>query len=373
MGSTRLQAAVNRNNRWAKLSVMAVACLPMLSTVSFAEHEKANYTAPFVDPALSAYSAKKAVDGRMTIAGSDTMQPVLSKLALEFRRRHPDMKIAVQGSRDSKLTPEQVFVNGIGTMRRGDGDPSGHFGAYDVQILASSRALTETEIQRFVSRYGYAPLAIPIAQDGLAIYVHRDSPIERLTLGEVDAMFSTSRRRGLPDMQSWGQVGLDGSWEQAPIRLYGRDQRSTGTLPFFKHVVLRDGDFKKTILAQPGSASVVEAVGRDLHGIGYSGIGFQTSLVRPVALAEKDGMPYVLPTTDTVRSGEYPLSRPLYLYVNKNPQKDLDPKISEFLRFVNSREGQETVARAGVYPLNATQVASNLALLQAEPLQAAAR
>ncbi len=356
-----------------KVGLLVSVTVLALSVPSHAEHEKANYAAAFVDPGLYSYAAKSAVSGRMTIAGSDTMQPVLSKLAIEFRRRHPDMKIAVQGSRDSKLTPEQVFVNGISTMRRGDGDTSGHLGAYDVQMLASSRALTETELERFSSRYGYAPLAIPIAQDGLAIYVHRDSPIERLTLGQVDAIFSSTYKRGLPAIESWGQLGLDGNWQHAPIRLYGRDQRSTGTFPFFKHVVLMDGEFKKTVSGQPGSASVVLAVGKDLYGIGYSGIGFQTSDVRAVALAENEGMSYVTPTADTVMSGQYPLSRPLYLYVNKDPGKELDAKLSEFLRFVNSREGQETVARAGVYPLSSAQIDRNLALLKTERLRAALR
>jgi phosphate transport system substrate-binding protein len=344
-----------------------------LSVQSYGEHEKAQYVGAFVDPGVSSYAAKNTISGRMTIAGSDTMQPVLSKLAMEFRRRHPDMKIAVQGSRDSKLTPEQVFVNGISTMRRGDGDTSGHFGAYDVQILASSRALTDTELKGFTSRYGYAPLAIPIAQDGLAIYVHQDSPIDRLTLEQVDAMFSATRKRGLPEMVSWGQLGLDGTWQRAPIRLYGRDLRSTGTLPFFKQVVLLDGELKTSVSPQPGSASVVMAVGKDVYGIGYSGIGFQTSAVRAIALAEKEGMPYVTPTADTVMSGQYPLSRPLYLYVNKDPKKQLDAKLLEFLLFVNSREGQETVARTGVYPLSPSQIETNLALLNAGPLRASLR
>lgn len=351
----------------------AGACLLVFTAVSYAEHEKANYGGAFVDEGLASYREQNTVSGRMTIAGSDTMQPVLSKLAMEFRRRHSDIKIAVQGARDSKLTPEQVFVNGISTMRRGDGDTSGHFGSYDVQILASSRPLKEEELKGFTSRYGYAPLAIPIALDGLAVYVNHDSPIERLTLAEVDAMFSAARKRGLPEIAEWGQVGLEGTWQHAPIRLYGRDKQSTGTLPFFKQVVLMDGDFKKSVLGQPGSASVVVAVGKDLYGIGYSGIGFQTSAVRAVALAEKPGMPYIAPTAESVMQGEYPLSRPLYLYVNRDPSKAWDPRILEFLRFINSREGQETVARTGVYPLSSSQVGSNLALLPPEPLRAARR
>ncbi|BCA54634.1 Phosphate ABC transporter, periplasmic phosphate-binding protein [Nitrospira sp. KM1] len=365
-----LGRAMHKHREYRTGLMTVGVCLLAFGSVSHAEHEKANYGGAFVDPSLSSYSAESTVSGRMTIAGSDTMQPVLSKLAMEFRRRHPDIKLAIQGSRDSKLTPEQVFITGISTMRRGDGDTAGHFGAYDVQILASSRPLMEKELSGFKDRYGYTPLAIPIAQDALAVYVNQNNPTERLTLAQIDAMFSGTRKRGLPEMTEWGQLGLDGNWEHAPIQLFGRDQRSTGTLPFFKHAVLLDGEFTRSVIPQPGSASIVIAVGKSDYAIGYSGIGFQTTAVKPVAVAEGVDKPYIFPTAETVMSGEYPLSRPLYLYVNKNPSKVWDPKALEFLRFINSREGQETVSRTGVYPLSSSQLASNQTVLQNEALRA---
>lgn len=330
----------------------------------YAEQSHIRQTAAFIPPDTESYVAQTQVSGRMTVAGSDTMQPVLSKIAMEFRRRHPDIKIAVQGSRDSKLSPEDLFVTGLSAMRRGDGDPSGHMGSYDVQLLASSRALTEEEIKRFTSRHGYAPTPVAIAQDAVAVYVNQENPIERLTLAEVDAIFSSTRKRGLGDIAEWGQLGLAGSWAHAPIHLYGRDQRSTGTRPFFKQVVMLDGDFKDTLTAEPGSASIIMAVGRDPYGIGYSGIGFQTSAVRAVPLSDRPDSPAVAPSIETVMDGQYPLSRPLYLYVNKDPDKEWDAKIFEFLRFINSREGQETVARSGVYPLSTLQLAQNMAVLR---------
>jgi len=351
----------------------ALLGLTLFVTTAYAEQVHTAQAAASIDPNLDSYVAQTAVDGRMTIAGSDTMQPVLSKLGMEFRRRHPNMKIAVQGSRDSKLSPEDVFVTGLSTMRRGDGDTGGHFGAYDLHLLASSRTLTDDEIKRFTSRYGYPPTAVAIGQDAVAIYVHRDNPIERLTLGQADAIFSATRKRGMDDVTEWGQLGLDGDWAHAPIHLYGRDQRSTGTLPFFKHVVLRDGDFKKSVTTEPGSASIVVAVGKDPYAIGYSGIGFQTSSVRSVPLSEGPDDPAVAPSIESVMEGRYPLSRPLYLYVNQPPDKAWDPKILEFLRFVNSREGQETVARTGVYPLSSPQIGRNLAILQSKQLHATAR
>ena len=350
------------------LPFMVALTLPL-----YAEQGHMARTTASIQPDLESYVAQTSVQGRMTIAGSDTMQPVLSKLALDFRRRQPDMKIAVQGTRDSKLSPEDVFLTGLSTMRRGDGDTAGHFGAYDVQLLASSRQLTEEELKRFQSRYGYPPTAVAIAQDAVAVYVNQDNPISQLTLSQVDAIFSSTRKRGLADIKEWGQAGLDGAWEHAPIRLYGRDQRSTGTLPFFKQVVMQGGEFKKGLIPEPGSASVALAIGKDREGIGYSGIGFQTSAIKAVPLSEGPGSPAIAPSIESVMDGQYPLSRPLYLYVNKDPKEQWEPKILEFLRFINSREGQETVARTGIYPLSAPQVTHNLALLQKNHIQAAVR
>ena len=355
------------------IATMALPLMMLMATSVGAEEALVSRIAASVNPELQSYAAQTSVQGRMSIAGSDTMQPVLSKLAMEFRRRHPEMKIAVQGSRDSKLSPEDLFLTGLSTMRRGDGDTAGHFGAHDVQLLASSRALSERELAKFQSRYGYAPTPIAIGQDAVAIYVNHDNPISHLTLEQLDAIFSKSRKRGLPDIKEWHQVGLDGPWDHAPIRLYGRDQRSTGTLPFFRQVVLLGGEFKNDLTPEPGSASIVVAIGKDRQGIGYSGIGFQTSEVRAVPLSEETGSPAIAPSIESVMEGKYPLSRPLYLYVNKDPKAAWDPKILEFLRFINSREGQETVARAGIYPLSSGQVGDNLASIEQKRLLSSLR
>jgi phosphate transport system substrate-binding protein len=352
---------------------MALPFVLLLVATAHAEEGHVSRITASVNPELQSYAAQTAVQGRMSIAGSDTMQPVLSKLAMEFRRRHPEMKIAVQGSQDSKLSPEEVFLTGISTMRRGDGNTAGHFGAYDVQLLASSRALSAGELAKFQARYGYTPTPLAIGQDAVAVYVNQDNPISHLTLEQLDAIFSKSRKRGLSDIKEWSQVGLNGPWDHQAIHLYGRDQRSTGTLPFFKQVVLQGGEFKTELTAEPGSASVVIAVEKDRQGIGYSGIGFQTSGVRAVPLSEGTGSQAIAPTVESVMDGKYPLSRPLYLYVNRDPKQAWDPKILEFLRFINSREGQETVARAGIYPLSSQQVSDNLAIIENKRLLSALR
>ncbi len=160
-------------------------------------------------------------------------------------------------------------------------------------------------------------------------------------------------------------------WAQQPIRLHGRDKQS-GTRSFFKQEALAGGELKTTIVEAPGSASEILAIAKDPLAIGYAGIGFQTSFVRALALAEKAGQPFVAPSAAAAADGTYPLHRPLYLYVNMDPKVALDREEMEFLKFINSREGQQIVVKAGVYPLSSAHVAKNLQVLTGLPMAAAA-
>jgi phosphate transport system substrate-binding protein len=187
--------------------------------------------------------------------------------------------------------------------------------------------------------------------------VHRDNPIDRLTLAQVDAIFSNTRKCGHPSsIDTWGALGATGAHAPRPISLYGRNSAS-GTYGYFKDTALCKGDFRDTVKEQPGSASVVQGITEDRYGIGYSGIGYRTSGVKPLALATKAGEPYHGVDAETVLSGKYPLARFLYLYVNKTPNKPLDPLVREFVRYVLSHEGQEIVVKDGYLPLPAPRVA----------------
>jgi phosphate transport system substrate-binding protein len=199
--------------------------------------------------------------------------------------------------------------------------------------------------------------------------VHKDNPIEKLTLAQIDAIFSRDRKRGQSEnVEAWGQLGLSGPWQAQPLRLYGRNKGS-GTRDFFKHVALLDGEMKEAVMEVPGSASEILAIARDPQGIGYAGTGFDTSSVRALPVAEAEGKSYISPSLSTVLDGSYPLRRHLYLYVD---QGDMDPVLEQFLKFVNSREGQQAVVRANLYPLSKDEVERNLALLKGEETKTAA-
>lgn len=324
---------------------------------------RAESGAGLMEVELPSYISAEGVQGRFTIAGSNTMYPLVTRLAAEFRRYCPNVHIAIEGHGSKSVVAEDrrpfwEMVQNKSTYRRGDGSDDGHQVSMHVQVMASSRRLSTKEVETFESRYGYRPMEIPIALEAVAIYVHKDNPVQGLTLDQVSAIFSNTSRHGLKEITTWGQLGLQDERREAGLHLYGRDQRS-GTRAYFKERVLLDEEFRTTLQEEPGSANLILAVGRDPLGIGYSGIGFQTSFVRVLPLAAKSGLPFVSPSAESVMDGSYPLTRTLYLYINKKPSERLSPALSEFLRFVNSRQGQEIVVKAGVYALPPVDIHKN--------------
>jgi phosphate transport system substrate-binding protein len=294
-----------------------------------------------VDAGIPAYQKTSGVSGGLSSIGSDTMNNLMTLWAETFRKFYPNVKIQVEGKGSSTAPP--ALISGT------------------AQFGPMSRPMRSTEIDQFRQKHGYPPTEIRTSYDALAVYVHRDNPIKQLSLAQVEAIFGKSRRRGFKqNITTWGQLGLTGDWANRPIGLYGRNSAS-GTYGYFKEHVLMNGDYKDTVKEQPGSASVVQGVTEDRFGIGYSGIGYRTSGVRPVPLAEKETGPYFQGTYDEVTSGKYPISRFLYLYVNKNPSKPLDPLQLEFLKLIMSKEGQEVVVKDGYMPLNAALVKEELA------------
>jgi phosphate transport system substrate-binding protein len=310
-----------------------------------------------VDSSLVRYTPSTQVSGGLKVQGSNTMYPLMTRLAAEFRGRQPQVSIDVKGEGSAKSVSEFLQPPGVGRIVLKE-ERSNH-----VLLVASSREISNSEIKEFVSQHGYEPLSIPVAVDAVALYAHKDHPLTGLTLDQVDAMFSTTHNRGYKsNIKQWGQLGLADGWEKAPIQLYGRDRKS-GTQGFFREHVLAGGEFASALQEQPGAASVILALSRDSLGIGYSGLGLQTSNVRVIPLAETEGMPYVNPSAATVANQTYPLHRILYLYLDKSPKVALPSAVQEFLTFITSREGQEAVVKAGFSPLPIDQVRENLVAL----------
>lgn len=306
----------------------------LIGTVAFAQQIT-------VETGVGPYKKTSGVSGNINSIGSDTMNNLMALWGEAFQKMYPNARIQIEGKGSSTAPP--ALISGT------------------AQFGPMSRQMRATEIDQFESKFGYKPTEIRTAYDALAIYVNKDNPLEKITMAQADAVFSKSRRRGGKNVATWGDLGLTGDWAARPISLYGRNSAS-GTYGFFKEHVLKNGDYRDQVKEQPGSASVVQGVTEDRFGIGYSGIGYRTSGVRILALAETDA--FSSGSYEDVKSGKYPLSRYLYVYINMAPGKPLDPLNKEYLKLILSREGQEVVLKDGYLPLPASIVKEELAKLE---------
>lgn len=290
-------------------------------------------SATAIDKDVPEYGSVSGISGNLSSVGSDTLANLMTLWAEDFKRVYPNVNIQIQAAGSSTAPPALTeATSNLGPM---------------------SRKMKSKEVAAFEDRYGYKPFAIPVAIDALAVYVNKDNPIKGMTIPEVDAIFSSTRKCGHDkDVSSWGDLAMSGNWKKRNIQIYGRNSVS-GTYGYFKKKALCKGDYKNNVNEQPGSASVVQSVSTSLNGIGYSGIGYKTSGVRAVPLAKKAGKDYIKATPDNAVKGTYPLSRFLYVYVNKHPNKPLAPLEKEFLKMVLSKRGQEVVIKDGYIPLPA--------------------
>lgn len=293
-----------------------------------------------LDQNLKAYQSVSGISGTLSSVGSDTLNNLMTFWAEGFSKTYPNVKIQVEGKGSSTAPP--ALIEGT------------------AQLGPMSRKMKYEEVDAFERKYGYKPRMVAVALDALAIYVHKDNPVKSLTLQQLDSIFSSTRKRGGKAVTTWGDLGLKGEWEKKPISIYGRNSAS-GTYGFFKENVLDKGDFRSSVKEQPGSASVVQGIENDLGAIGYSGIGYKTSGVKALPIAFRAGP--IAPTQKNADKFDYPITRFLYVYVNKDPTKGTEPIIKEFMRFVLSKQGQELVVKDGYFPISSAKEKEMMELL----------
>ncbi len=321
---------MRRYHSWTRLSLMVLMpAVFALASVTATAQEVVT-----VDPGLSTYQRVSGISGTLNSIGSDTLNNLMTLWAEGFRKQYPNVKIQIEGKGSSTAPP--ALIQGT------------------AQLGPMSRKMKAKEMDKFERKFGYKPTVFPVAVDALAVYVNKDNPIRCMSLEQVDAAFSKTRRRHYAtDVGTWGKAELNGEWKNMRVSLYGRNSAS-GTYGYFKKKVLKNGDYKDSVKEQPGSASVVQGVTEDRAGLGYSGIGYRTSGVRAIPLSKKHGQPCYAPTVANAASGTYPLARFLYVYVNKKPGEPLAPLVREFIKFVYSRKGQTVVVKDGYFPLPAS-------------------
>jgi phosphate transport system substrate-binding protein len=260
-----------------------------------------------------------ALEGKLVSAGSDTLGALSSLWAELLRERHPDVLVQVRAI-GSGAAPTALVQ-----------------GSADLGPM--SRPMSAAEHDLFFQRYGYAPTAVPVAYDEIAVFVHRDNPIEHLTRRELDAMFSATRRCGHSrSIREWNSLRADGAARRQPVSLYGRSAAS-GTYSVFRDKMLCGGDFAPELNRLVGSAAIVHAVATDPDGIGYASAGHLNVSVKRVAILDDAG------------GAERSLARGLYLYLNRPPGAQLEPLVAAYIDLALDDVGQREVARAGYKPL----------------------
>ncbi|MFT7517492.1 MAG: phosphate transport system substrate-binding protein [Myxococcota bacterium] len=314
-------------------TLITCGALALLAPQVIAQDAVQKEEVSLVDQRLPEFAAEaKNLSGSINAVGSDTMINLITLWGEKFKTYYPEVMIQVEGKGSSTAPP--ALIEGVS------------------QLGPMSRQMKSKEMDAFVENFGYEPTLVRTCLDALAVFVNKDNPIVEsgLTLEEVDAIFSKTRKRGYEqDIVNWSQLEVGGPWRNAPISLYGRNSAS-GTYGFFKKHALKKGDYRDSVKEQPGSASVVQSITSDKFAIGYSGIGYMTSGVKAVPLSI-DGEAFFEASLDNVVTGDYPLGRFLNIYINVEPNSEMDDLRREFFRFVFSREGQEIVLKAGYLPI----------------------
>lgn len=282
------------------------------------------------------FQAQWNLSGTLSAVGSDSMSNLMALWSEAYRDAHPGVRVQVQSAGSATAPP--ALIQGV------------------ADLGPMSRLMTADELDRFHNRYGYTPRAVPVALDALAIYVHRDNPLQELNLNQLDAIFGRNYRcGGSGAIQQWQALVADADALSGTLVLYGRNSAS-GTHAYFRATALCGGDFLPRVNEQPGSASVVQAVGASLQAMGYSSAGYLTPGVRALRLRRQAETVAVAPLPRHILSGAYPLARTLYIYLNMPPNRELSPTVADFIRMVLSDVGQGVVRKDGYVPLPASRV-----------------
>jgi phosphate transport system substrate-binding protein len=269
-----------------------------------------------------------------------------------FRNRQPGVRIDVAPT-----------GGGVGSKALAEGR---------VDFAAVTREISPADEDLFVKRYGYKPLEIAVVggsyrsygfTDALTFFVHPDNPIDHLSFGQLDAIYSKTRRRGGNEsIVTWRQVGLRGEWADKPIHAWGV-QPWNGFEQFIRLRVLKGGEWRDGLSTEKLVIPLPDRVAADRYAISYSGIAYlkREVAVKRIAVSENSNGPFLKGTFDEVAAQTYPLARVMYLYVNRPTGKPTDPRVGEFLRYILSRDGQQAAVQDAIYtPLPFSLVKASL-------------
>ena len=310
-------------------------------------------------PGVPEYQPAAKLSGKIRSIGADTMEVLMRSWLDDFKKLHPGLDFTMEAKASGTAGPALTA------------------GTADLGPVA--REMLPDEEKAFVDKYGYKPFAVRVAggsyrtpgkTHAISFFVNTKNPLDKITYAQIDSIYSSARARGGPAITTWGQLSVKGELADKPIHPWGLI-RPNGIAHFLEMRILnapgwRTGISERTTVGPLAALdAVVMGVAADPYAIGYAGFGNVFANAKVLALAEKDGGPYFKGTFDEVLNQQYPLSRVIYVYVNRAPGKALDPKIREFLRFVLSKQGQDDVVKEGIFlPLPTAMLKQELAKIR---------
>lgn len=313
-----------------KILLSFLMCL--IASITFADNGFWNETSTIKSVGVTGKHAKKVSINKQMInlSGSSTVSNVLNLLADRFEEQHKNIKISISGGGSSSAVLAMLAnSDSIGQM---------------------SRAMKKKERDAFVKHYGYEPIEFKIAVDALAVYVNKNNPIKELTKNQLINVFSDSRQH----VDHWGDLDLqvvnNDRWKKQVIQVFTLP-KIAGAYSLFNKRMLKQGGYKISTISEPTSSSVVQSVGVNPGGITFASSFFRTKRTRFVALEAEDGQLY-MPVQPWISSFKYPISRYLYLYINKKPGTELSVKHKQFFKFLMADGTQLLIKRAGFYSVS---------------------
>jgi phosphate transport system substrate-binding protein len=308
-----------------------------------------------VDPAIPSYKPVKHLSGTLKGVESNTVTVLLDNWIAGFTKMYPGVKISAD-------------IGGSG-----QGGPRLTNGSADFAFIA--REMMGREVTLFIDKFGYPPLAISVAggsfavkafTDSVVFIVNKDNPLNEISYPQLDAIYSATHNRGIREpITNWGQLGLTGEWADKPIHAWGVEIPN-GYDGFVNMHVLANGQWREGIQAQHTVIPLSDKVAADKYAIAYTGLAWNTNPnTKVLKLIVHPGDPAIEATFENVASQKYPLSRTIYMFLNHEPGKPIDPVLRQFLLYALSRQGQQAVVDDGIF----TPLPAAMDLREAEKLK----
>jgi phosphate transport system substrate-binding protein len=315
---------------------------------------------------LKPYRPEQKVSGTIRNWGNNYIPELMKDWEEGFQKYQPDIRF------ETHLPGTETGMAGV------------YGGIADLGFIG--REVYPEEHNAFVGVFGYEPTVIEISSGSYAtphrtfslqVFVHKDNPLSKLTLGELERIFGCgSKDKAQAPIRKWGDLGLTGEWADKPIHVYGYNF-DTGMAGYFGKVVLKgsskwnselkDFDNGRDAKGEVINAGVyvLRALEDDPYGIAYANVMYGNPSVKALPLARSEGSPYIEPTKENIWRRAYPITRYTTVAINRVPGKPVDPKVKEFLRYILSRDGMAAVVRDGAYlPLREDLIEEQLRKLQ---------